>query len=130
MKDFILKYKMFLLILIITIICIIPIVVLFLPIPRLKDLILNDYLNDLSLSEIAENYGVSRNAVHKNIKEISSFSCLTSALNNFSAPVLTPTLFSLLTRPIIFFTSSKFPSLKYGKFTTSPLYSNFNLSKE
>ncbi len=28
------------------------------------------YFNNLSLSEISENYGVSRNAVHKQLKEI------------------------------------------------------------
>ena len=28
------------------------------------------YFNDLSLSEISENYGVSRNAVHKQLKDI------------------------------------------------------------
>ncbi len=30
------------------------------------------YFNNLSLSEISENYNVSRNAVHKQLKEISS----------------------------------------------------------
>ncbi len=30
------------------------------------------YFNDLSLSEISENYGVSRNAVHKQLKDIES----------------------------------------------------------
>lgn len=30
------------------------------------------YFNNLSLSEISENYNVSRNAIHKQLKEISS----------------------------------------------------------
>lgn len=30
------------------------------------------YFNDLSLSEISENHGVSRNAVHKQLKDIAS----------------------------------------------------------
>lgn len=30
------------------------------------------YFNNLTLSEISENYNISRNAVHKNIKETSS----------------------------------------------------------
>ena len=30
------------------------------------------YFNNLTLSEMSENYGISRNAIHKNIKETSN----------------------------------------------------------
>lgn len=37
------------------------------------------YFNNYSLSEISENYGISRNAIHKTLKEVEE------KLNNFEA---------------------------------------------